>query len=196
MPIHPHINTAWQNRQLVLFIGGDLPRDVTGVPSRAEMARTLMPDQAGITLAEAADSQNAVDPIQACCQYVQDAPPPSHDFYQLIFELVQKQPNLTIVTTAYDNRLKKHFESMDVQTNDYVFDRHLGQRKANCPKLYYLFGLTSQPESLIVRQRDHLQLRDNPNRRNVMNAARSAIYQNTVLFIGYTFSDAECVANE
>lgn len=193
MGIHSQISDAWKEGKLVLFIGGDLPCKVTGIPSRSELARVLMPAHSGMTLAEAADSQNVTDPHAVCLEHIQNAHLLDH-FFRQVSTLVQKQPNLTIVTTAFDDHLKRHFEGIGVEANSYVFDKHLGQSRVNCPSIYHLFGLVDQPESLVIRQRTHLQLGDDPTRRHIINAVRLAIRQNTVLFVGYSFSDAEIQA--
>lgn len=169
-----------------------MPYDVTGIPSRAEMARTLLPGQVGITLAEAADSQDAVDPIQVCYECVNNASPPPNHFYQRIAWLAQKQPALTILTTAYDDRLEQHLQGVKQGYNRFVFDDHLGYRSPDQPNLYYLFGLARySPESLVIRQKTHDELGHDPSRSELLGAARASMRQNTVLFIGYTFSDAE-----
>lgn len=193
MGIHLPISNAWKEGTLVLFIGGDLPRTVTGIPSRADLARTLTPMHMGMTLAEAADSQKNADPHTVCLEQLRNAPLLDH-FFQHISNLVKKRPNLTIFTTALDNHLKKHFEDVGIEINSYVFDKHLAQNKLNCPKIFHLFGLIDQPESLVIRQRAHLQLGEDPTRRQLLNTARLAMRQNTVLFIGYSFSDAEIQA--
>lgn len=192
-----------QQRRPALFIGADLPGDVTGLPSRADLARELarrkgLARQDGIlphSLAEVAQRVSQAGNRWEFTDFVRNAldttgklPQP---FHQRIATLVKERCIETIITTAYDNLLELAFQQAGVGFNRVVRGSDVSFINPDRPTLIKLYGDAGQPDTLVVTDRDHSDLWRDRDREPLLDEVRRALRLNTVLFIGYNLADPD-----
>ena len=192
-----------QQRRLALFIGADLPRDVTGLPSRADLARELarrkgLTGQDGIlphSLAEVAQRVSQAgnrweftDLVRTALDTTGRWPQP---FHQRIATLVMERRVDTIITTAYDNLLELAIQQAGFGFNRVVRGSDVSFVNPDRPTLIKLYGDAGQPDTLVVTDRDHSDLWRDRDREPLLDEVRRALRLNTVLFIGYNLADPD-----
>jgi hypothetical protein len=177
----PELENAMKSYTLALFLGVDLSRAVTGLPSRADLARDMARRyhlDESLTLAEVA-------------QRVSQAGKSPQAFQQGIVTFVKEHGINTIITTAYDNLLEVAFQQAGFGLNRVVRGSDASFIKPDRPTLIKLYGDAQQPEALVVTDRDHSQLLRDRDKEDVIDAARHAFKRNTILFYGYNLSDPD-----
>jgi hypothetical protein len=192
-----------QQHCLALFIGADLPRDVTGLPSRADLARELarrkeLAGQDGTlpySLAEVAQRVSQAGNRWEFTDFVRNAldttgraPQP---FHQRIATLVKGYRIETLITTAYNNLLELAFQQTGVGFNRVVRGSDVNFIKPDRPTLIKLYGDAGQPDTLVVTDRDHSDLLRDRDREPLLDEVRRVLRLNTVLFIGYNLADPD-----
>jgi hypothetical protein len=105
-----HLLEQLNQRQLALFLGTDLPREITGLPSRADLARDLARRHKldeSLPLAEVAQRVSQAGNRWEFTSFIRNAldatGKPPQLFHQRIVALVQEHHIETVITTAYDN---------------------------------------------------------------------------------------------
>jgi len=194
---------ALQRRTLALFIGADLPRAVTGLPSRAELARELAHRKGGalarvddsLSLAEVAQRVSRAGKRWEFTAFIRDAldatgrsPQP---FHRRIVELANTHRIETIITTTYDNLLELAFQEAGAGINRVVRGGDVSFVNPDRPTLIKLYGDAQQPDTLIVTDRDHSDLLRDRDREPLLDEVRRALRLNTVLFLGYNLADPD-----
>jgi hypothetical protein len=207
MSDNPHLRILreqLERGQLVLFIGADWPQEITGLPSRKDMARELARrwdldvGRDGISplpLAEVAQrvgqAGDRFEFTDFICNTLDTIDRLPQLFHQRVVELVKTHPIRTIITTAYDDLLERAFQGASVGVNRVVNNTSLTLARASRPTLIKLYGDVEQPDTLVITEQDHFGLLRDQGRKAVVNEVRQAFRRNTVLFIGYNLADPD-----
>lgn len=191
------LTEALQRHTLTLFLGADLPRALTGVPSRAELARALA-HQHGLderaSLARVAQQVGRGGYRREFTVFLREAltgvaPQP---FHRRVAAFAQEHGLQTLITTAYDDLLKRAFNDAGIPVECVWKDSQLAVALPERPLLIQLYGAPlTDVESLVVTEDDHLGLGRDRARESVLDEVRRALQRNTVLFLGYDLSDPD-----
>ncbi len=184
--------------QLALFIGADLPHELTGLPNRADMARELA-RRKGLAesprLAEVAQRVGQGGNRFEFTAFIRDAldtagslPQP---FHHRVIEVVQERQIKTIITTAYDDLLKRAFQDAGAALNYVTRSGDLQFIDPQRPTLIKLYGDAQQVDTLVVTEDDHLGLWRDRAKEDVLDEVRSVLRRNVILFLGYNLSDPD-----
>ncbi len=197
MPL-PDLVEALQRRTLALFIGADLPRQVTGLPSRADLARELARRRGldeSLPLAEVAQRVERAGNRWEFAAFIRDALDTAGKspqlFHRRIVALVQTHQIETLITTAYDNLLELAFQQAGVGLNRVVSGGDVSFINPDRPTLVKLYGDAGRPDTLVVADRDHLELLRDRKREPLLDEVRRALRRNTMLFLGYNLADPD-----
>jgi hypothetical protein len=182
----------------VLFIGADLPRDVTSLPSRADLARELAQRKGldtSLSLAEVAQRVARGGNRFEFTNFIRDqldttgkSPQP---FHRRIVELVQEHGIETLITTAYDNLLELAFQEAGVPINRVVRGSDVSFIASDRPTLIKLYGDAQQPDTLVVTEDDHYDLWHDRDKEDLLHEVRTVLRRQTVLFLGYNLTDPD-----
>jgi NAD-dependent SIR2 family protein deacetylase len=192
------LNEALQRHTLALFIGADLPHEVTGLPSHTDLARELARRKGldeSFSLAEVAQRVSQAGNRWEFTNFIRNAldttsksPQP---FHQQIVALVKEHRIEAIITTAYDNLLELAFQQTGVGFNRVVRGSDVNFIEPDRPTLIKLYGDAQQPDTLVVTDQDHSNLLRDRDKEAVIDEVRRAFRGNTVLFLGYNLADPD-----
>jgi len=195
---HPELNDALTRRTLALFIGADLPCEVTGLPSRADLARELARRKGldeTLSLAEVAQRVSQAGNRWEFTAFIRDAldtagksPQP---FHRRIVELVRTHHIEALITTAYDNLLELAFQEAGVGINRVVRGSDVNFINPDRSTLIKLYGDAQQPDTLVVTDRDHSDLLRDRDKEPLVDEVRRVFRRNIVLFLGYNLADPD-----
>jgi hypothetical protein len=195
--ILPLIETL-QAGTLLPFIGDNLAQAVTGLPSRADLARALAQRHQvdeSLSLAEVARRVERSGGRFAFTDFLRQAldssgrgPAP---FHRQVVTLVQKYQLRTIVTTTYADLLETAFRQTGAGIHLVVGDSDVAFINQSRPALIKLYGDLQQPDSLVVTDGDHFALLRDRSKEALLETVRQAFRLNTVLFLGYDLSDPD-----
>lgn len=199
MTLHlTQLNEALQRNTLAPFIGADLPREITGLPARSDLGRELARRQGldqSLPLAEVAQRVSQVRNRWGFTDFIRQALDTSgkspQPFHQRLIALVTEHRIETIITTAYDNLLEVAFQDAGVGINHIVRGSDVNFINPDRPTLIKLYGDLQQPDSLVVTDRDHLDLLRDRDREPLIDEVRRTFRRNTVLFLGYNLADPD-----
>jgi TIR domain/SIR2-like domain len=187
---------ALARRSLTLFVGADLPQNVTGIPSRAELAAGLARRHGldeTLPLAEvaqrASQANNRWEFTEFICNALDLSGQMPQVFQQSIVSLVGQHKIETIITTAYDNMLELAFQHAGVSLNRVVRSDDVNFINHSRPTLIKLYGDVQQRDTLVVTDRDHLSLLRDRTKEAIVDEVRRALRRYTVLFVGYNLAD-------
>jgi hypothetical protein len=192
----PQLAEALQRRTLALFIGADLPLEVTGLLSRTDLARDLARRKGldeSLSLAHVAQRAGRPRERNEFTAFILDAlsgksPQP---FHRRIVETVQAHGFRIVVTIAYDDLLWLAFRDMGIGVNRVVHGSGTRFINPDRPTLIKLYGDVQDPETLVVTEDDHLGLWRDQAKEDVLDSVRTVLRQNTILFLGYNLSDPD-----
>jgi hypothetical protein len=179
---------GFQRGDAALFLGGDLPRDVTGVPGRHELAVALahrynLPKD--LSLAQVVQlGDNLQDSIDFIERQVTAALEPSQ-FQRLVAGL----PVRDIVTTAYDDLLEQAFREARRPFNRVVTRFDVPGLKADRTTLIWLYGRVGQRPTLTLTEDDHFRLLT--DKAELIDLIRPIFAARPVLFLGYDLRDPD-----
>lgn len=192
------IEDALNRGSLTLFLGADLPSNVTGLPSRADLALHLAHRQGlddSLSLAEVAQRVTRGRNRWEFTTFIRDqldttgiSPQP---FHHRIVELVQAHKIESLITTAYDNLLELAFQEAVVPINRVVRGSDVSFINPNQPTLIKLYGDVQQPDTLIVTADDHYGLWRDRDKEDLLYEVRTELRRQTLLFLGYNLSDPD-----
>jgi hypothetical protein len=200
---HPELNEALTRRNLALFIGADLPRKITGLPSRADLARELARRKGrarsrvdtSLSLAEVAQRVARGGNRWDFTAFIRDqldttgkSPQP---FHRRIVEMVQEHEIKTLITTAYDNLLELAFQEVGIPINRVVRGSDVSFIAHDRPTLIKLYGDIQQPNTLVVTEDDHYDLWRDRDKEDLLHEVRTVLRRQTVLFLGYNLADPD-----
>ena len=194
----PDLVGALQRRTLALFVGADLPREVTGLPSRADLARELARRHKideSLSLSEVAQRVSQAGNRWEFTDLVRNAldtsGKPPQPFHHGIVARVKEHHVATIITTAYDNSLELAFQQAGIGINRVVRGSDVSFIRPDRPTLVKLYGDAQQPDTLVVTDRDHSDLLRDRDREPLIDTVRQAFRLNTLLFLGYNLADPD-----
>ncbi len=193
MKTDPQLTEAIDRHTLAFFIGADLPRKVTGLPNRADLARKLAHRRGldeSLSLVEIAQQVGLGDNRQKFIASIRDKldtiTKPPQPFHRRIVSLVKKYQIKTIITTAYDNLLELTFWEEGVACTSVLRDSDVSLATSEYPTIIYLHGSIQSAESLIITGDDHHNLRR--DREKVLNVVSNTLRENVILFLGHDLS--------
>ena len=156
-----------QGHRLTLFIGADLPSQVTGLPARADLARDMARRHEldeSLSLAEVAQRVSRAGHRFEFTDFLRNALDTSgqspHPFHRRVAELVETHGIQTIITTAYDDLLELALKQAGLGFNRVVNGNDVPFISPDRPTLIKLYGDVQQPETLIVTDHDSLEHHD------------------------------------
>lgn len=192
------LKEALESGTLALFIGADLPREITGLPSRADLARTLARRKEldeSLSLAEIAQRVSRggnrwefTNFLRTQLDMFGQSPLP---FHHRIVKLVESHRLNILIVTAYDNLLNLAFQQAGIKFNQVVGGDDVNFIAPDRPTLIKLYGDILQPDTLIVTDQDHTDLLRNRDKEQLIDEVKRAFLHNTVLFIGYNLADSD-----
>lgn len=197
------LRRALAQRRLCLFIGADLPADLTGVPSRQTLANGLADSaqiEPGLSWAETAELVMGGNRRYEFTMYLRQqlgaVDKTVLPFHKSIVGLVGENELETIFTTAYDGGLERAFHAEGLSLNTVVANDDLRVTLPDLPTLIKLYGDWRQPASLIVTRQDENQfLRErNWEKQDLVTELRRAFRRQTMLFVGVDISQTAVVA--
>jgi hypothetical protein len=190
------LSEALEAGTVLPFIGDNLPRSITGFPSRADLARGLAQrHKVDESLSLAAVAQRVgrsggrfafTDFLRQALDSSGQTPSP---FYSQVVALVQRYRLRTVVTTSYADLLEAAFRQAETAVHRIVNDSDVAFISPNRPSLIKLYGDLQQPDTLVVTDSDHYALLRDPNKQELLETLRQAFRLNNVLFLGYDLSD-------
>ena len=179
--------------RLTLFIGNDLPAEVTGVPGQGELARALaarfgqaMADDQPLALSsviQRAGRQRTRDVIQFLKDRLEVSQPP-----QPFDNLLARLPVGTFITTRYDSQLERAFQEAGRAVQPVVTDFDAGLVRRDQPVLVKLYGDLRQPQSLTLSEDDLYALTS--TKREVVRPVENGL-RDTTLFLGFDFNSPD-----
>ncbi len=189
---------ALSKQNVALFVGADLPQAVTGVPSRAEMARWMAERRSlssGLSLAQVTQRLSSrgsrYDFTALLREGVDTTGKVPQPFHQRLAALVAVYRITSIITTAYDTLLESALRAAQVPYSRVVTTADLALAAPTRPTLTYLYGLVEQPTTIVVTEDDHYRLERDRDKEGVLDEVRRAFSRNLVLFIGYDLADPD-----
>ncbi len=192
------LKEALERHSLVLFIGPDLPAAVTGLSSRADLARdlarrkeldeTLPLAEVAQRVSQAGNRWEFTDFIRNALDTTGKSPQP---FHRQVAALVKDHQIETIITIAYDNLLDLAFQQAGLGVNRVVHSSNVNFINPDWPTLIKLYGDAQQPDTLVVTDQDHSNLLRDRDREAILDEVRRAFRRNTMLFLGYNLADPD-----
>ena len=181
---------------LALFVGADLAREVTGLPSRADLARELTTRyqlDPSLSLAKATQQLSQAgnrflftDFLVRELDTFDKSPQP---FHQQIAAFVKKHKIDITITTGYDNLLELAWQQADIPFNRVMRSDNINFISPDRPTLIKLYGDVSQPDTLVVTDQDHTSLLRDQDKEDLINEVKRTFRRNALLFFGYNLAD-------
>ncbi len=184
---------ALQRGNLALFIGGDLPQELTGLPGRADLAAALA-KRLGIggpppPWPEVAAQYEAGSGLNGLISWLQEQIELSEHQPGPIYRLLAQLPVATFITTTYDTFLCDMLREAKRRPNSPVVDAAgLGLVSPNRPTVVQLFGVRDQPASLALTV-DHLLSLPQGKAQILAGLVRPALANKSVLILGQDLRD-------
>jgi hypothetical protein len=185
-----------ERRQVALFVGADLPQEITGLPGRQALADGLAAQEGiapGGRLASVAQQVMNAGFRHSFTQFILNtldatARSPSA-FHRAAVDLVSAYQIETTITTAYDHLLEQAFQGAGTPVNLVVRESNLDFINPDRPTLIQLYGAARQQDTLVVTEQDQNALLRGRAKGELIREAQIAFRRNTVLFVGYDLSD-------
>lgn len=182
-----------QRGRLALFVGGDLPAEISGLPSKSELARQMAvrfgqsladDQQPGLaSVIQRAGRQRTRDVIQFLKDQLENRAAP-RPFDNLLARL----PVQTFITNRYDDRLEQAFQNARRVVQPVITDFDAGLLRRDQPVLVKLYGDLRQPQSLTLSEDDLYDLAT--TKRDVTRLVENAL-RNTCLFLCFDFASPD-----
>lgn len=187
------LKDALQRGNLALFVGGDLPRQATGLPSRADLAAALA-RRLGLGGApppwpQVAAQYEAEAGLNALIRWLQDRydSPGGGDIYPLLAQL----PVRVYITTTYDSRLYGALRQAGRRPNLPVVDASsLGLDESGRPTVVKLFGTLDRPDSLVLTAAQVRRLPEE-KRQILSGLVHPTLANRSVLLLGQDLRDPD-----
>lgn len=187
----PELAAHLASGALALFVGGDAPAAVAGLPSRQELADRLAlrvgltpgPTLAEITqrLARRGQRWEFTDFLI----HALDAAASPQGWHTRLAQL----PVTTIITTAYDDRLARALRSSGRPFDHLVQASQVAFRTPRAVSLIQLYGWVGQPDTLVVTETDMLQFWENPAKKALLDRVRTILEEYHLLVVGQDLAD-------
>lgn len=182
-----------QRGRLALFVGADLSTEITGQPSRGELAQALAArfgqnvadgeTPALAAVAQRAGRQRTRDVVQFLKDKLEIAQPP-----QPFDNLLARLPVETFITTRYDDSLERAFQAAGRPVQPVVTDFDASLVRRDQPVLLKLYGDLRQPQSLTLSEDELYDLAS--SKRDITRLVENAL-RGTTLFLGFDFASPD-----
>lgn len=196
--VHTDLSEALRRRTLALFLGADLPRTVTGVPSRADVVRALAKRYGfspHLPLADCIEQAIAVDGRSTVLHRLRSLLYTSnvslHLYHIRLASFIQKHYVEMVITTAYDTMLERALQQSNTVFVRVVRGRDVPFIRPSRPSVIKLYGEAHQPETLVVTRDDRQALFNDDTKTTFLTEVRRTLQRSTTLFIGYNLNQAE-----
>lgn len=194
--------------KLALFIGHDLDSEEYGIPSLATLAGNIVRRVEGWQRCPlCSEEQGCIRPTRCLVPFLQAATLYKqkelssiiplvdllHEQLHIqrvpskLFELIAQLPLKIIVTTAYDQRLQDALRATNKQYHQTSTDLQIIARESAETQIIHLYGVLSEPDSLILTEADHVSLQD--RKRLVCIWLQGLLATHTCLFIDVDFGN-------
>jgi len=179
--------------RLALFLGSDLPQAITGLPSRADLARGLAREHGLVetTSLAAAAEQAGVGSYFSLVDYLCRELDTFDKRPQAIHQLIVRIPFCVIVTTAYDDLLERAFQEAHKPVARLVQPDDIPFVDTRQPAIIKLYGDLRQRKTLVITQSDHTNLWLDPAHQPILQAVRSVLASSAALFVGHDLADPD-----
>ncbi|MBN2393976.1 MAG: SIR2 family protein [Anaerolineae bacterium] len=198
MTNHTQLLEALDHGALTLFLGADVPQTVTGLPSRADLARGLAQRHGlGATLSLAQVAQrvsragNRFDFTNYLRRELDTAGKPVPVFYRNLAAFAKAHTLPAIITTAYDDLLERALRDAGVPFDRLVRGSDVAFARPDRLALIKLYGDVQMPDTLVVTEDDHYGLWRDRDKESLLDEVRALLKKQTVLFLGYNLSDPD-----
>ena len=188
----PSLSDHLAEGSLALWVGGDVPQTLTGVPTCQALAADLAQRYGlatGLPLAELAQRLarrgqrwEFTDFLQRTLGAADHGPQPWH-------ALLASLPVSHFITTAYDDLLTRALRAGGRPFDHLVQAGQVALRTPRAVSLIQLYGWVAQPETLIVTENDHLQLWENAAKKALLDRARAILEEDHLLILGQDLAD-------
>lgn len=196
------IQEQFKQGQVVLLIGGDLPANITGVPSKQELAQGLAAKHRlgkAKSLPWVAQQIMGNPPTRvAFTQYLQNQLSPFdksvQSFQQAIVHLVEKYKLSTIFTTAYDQQLEDAFRQLGKRVARVGTPTQLSLSSPNQCTLIKLLGHWEDPENLLVTEQDLNRFIRGQANQKLVSELTSELRRKSLFMVGENLQDTAMLA--
>jgi hypothetical protein len=176
-----------------LFLGGDLPAALTGLPARADLVVALAgrlgivgPPPAWPEVAARYQAQNGRN---ALIRWLQDQLEPAGRQAGPVYSALAQLPLTTFITATYDTRLHQALREAGRRPNlPVVGAGSLGLLEATRPTVVKLLGVRDRPDSLVLTAAD-LQRLPQSKAQLLAGLVGPALANKTVLIVGQDLRD-------
>jgi hypothetical protein len=197
--------------RLVLFIGADLPEELTGAPDRQTLANRLA-EEKGLPLHFARGQGTGGWSLSAVAQQVmasgnryeftqflkrQLSAVKAGPFYQVLGGFIKAAlPQGTLITTAYHRLLESALESAgEYGLQTITLDSMLPFLEPNAPALFKLYGDIQQADLIVTEQDQNALIRGRvQDRQDMVDEVSRFFKRNSVLFLGVDLHDPVILA--
>lgn len=174
MEIPRSLMTELEQQNIVLVVGADLPKSLTGVPSRQELKNIT-----------SEVTQNRYQQTRLIMDYYATTGLRPRPIHARIGELIKRFNIGTIISFSYDELLHQVLENSEgcnfiVQNED---RRFFGKNK---PRLINLFGTAHRSKSLSIFAEDFQWAEE---KQLIFDLVKHEFYNHSVLFLGHRLSD-------
>jgi hypothetical protein len=184
---------ALQRGRLALFVGGDLPPETTGLPSRADLAAALA-ERLGVAGAaphwpEIAARYEASAGLNALISWLRDQLDAAGQRPTPAYRLLAQLPINIYITTAYDTGLHEALREAGRRPNLPVIDAAgLGLLDPDRPTVVHLFGTYDRPGSLVLTA-THLRQLPQTKAQILAGLVHPTLANRSVLIVGQDLHD-------
>jgi len=189
--------------RLVLFIGSDLPQELTGAPDRQTLANRLAEEKglpSGQSLSAVAQQVMAGGNRFEFTQFLKrqlSALQPGPFYHALAGFIKSSDPQPgTIITTAYHRLLESALESAgEYGLQTVTQDSMLPFLEPNAPTLFKLYGDIQQADLIVTEQDQNALIRGRvQDRQDMVDEVSRFFKRNSVLFLGVDLHDPVILA--
>lgn len=180
--------------KLVLVLGGDLPKNITGLPSRLDLAHTLAHKYKLTDVSSLAGVAQHLTPhqfIDFLLQELTSQPVTPGPFHRRLAQLIQKHQIDVIITTTYDDLLERALADAGIPINCLIRGSNAAFKRPERPTLIKLYGDIQQVDTLIVTEDDHLGIWHNQDKANLLAEIKVALQSKASLVLGYNLTDPD-----
>jgi len=192
--------------RLVLFVGHDLDISESGLPSMADFAselaqktkawqdcpicrdagKCMRPGECILPFRQIATIYEQENRVSELISFLQDRLTENIPMTPTL-QAITRLPVNTIVTTTYDERLERAYQAAGIPYQITAMDSQVVADESKRVQILHLYGVLSQPESLVLTEADHAALAESKPLIAIM--LQSYLVTRACLFAGVDFND-------
>ncbi|MFZ1505232.1 MAG: SIR2 family protein [Anaerolineae bacterium] len=177
---------------LALWVGGDVPQTLTGVPTCQALAADLAQRYGlatGLPLAEVAQRLARRGQRWEFTDFLQRTLGAADHGPQSWHALLASLPVSHFIATAYDDLLARALRAGSRPFDHLVQAGQVALRTPRAVSLIQLYGWVAQPDTLVVTENDHLQLWENAAKKALLDRVRAILEEHHLLILGQDLTD-------